>query len=186
MKSKTDTAQTTQPNQQKPIRLKKEFYQKTAVEAAPLLLGKLLCVNLEGNTVKLRITETEAYMGEEDTACHAHKGKTNRTEIMYKEGGYAYIYLCYGIHSLLNIVTGSADIPQAVLIRGVEGFNGPGKLTKALKITTQLNKENLITSNKLWIEDEGHTPKYTIAKRVGIHYATPEYKEILWRFILEN
>lgn len=168
------------------MRLSENFYNLSAVEAAPLLLGKLLCRNIDGNIKKLRITETEAYYGESDTACHASKGKTGRTKIMYEKGGCAYIYLCYGIHSLLNIVTGEENFPQAVLIRGVEGFNGPGKLTKAMEITRALNTENLITSNTLWLEDDGSTPEYTTSKRIGIDYATTEYKEKPWRFILKN
>ena len=146
------------------------------------MLGKLLCRKVDGQTVKLRITETEAYYSEEDTACHAHKGRTPRTQTMYLEGGVAYVYLCYGIHSLLNVVTGEKDHPQAVLIRGVEGYNGPGKLTKALKIDRSLNGENLIESDRLWLEDDGFTCEYTASKRIGIDYATEEYRNKLWRF----
>ena len=101
---------------------------------APALLGKLLCRRVDDKIIKYRITETECYFGEDDTACHAHKGKTERTKIMYHEGGVAYVYLCYGLHSMLNVVSGIEDFPEAVLIRGVEGYNGPGKLTKALEI----------------------------------------------------
>ncbi len=168
-------------------RLTKEFYMLSAVEAAPALLGKLLCRKIDTTTVKLRITETEAYYGEQDSACHAHRGKTERNKIMYYQGGYAYIYLCYGIHNLLNIVTGEEGFPQAVLIRGVEGFNGPGKLTKELHIARDLNSENLLTSDRLWLEEDGYTYKYKTAKRVGINYATEEYLNIPWRFIaIEN
>jgi DNA-3-methyladenine glycosylase len=130
-------------------RLTAEFYRNPAIEIAPQLLGKYLCRKQEHEIIKLKIIETEAYYGEADTACHAHKGKTERTKIMYQEGGVAYIYLCYGVHYLFNVVTGNVDFPEAVLIRGVEGFKGPGKLTKALNINKTLNGENLIYSDEI-------------------------------------
>ena len=153
---------------------------------APSLLGKLLCRRIDDEVVKYRITETECYFGEDDTACHAHKGKTERTKIMYHEGGVAYVYLCYGIHSLLNVVSGPADFPEAVLIRGVEGYEGPGKLTKALRIDRTLNGEDLINSKELWIEDDGYVANYKTDKRVGIDYASPEDREVLWRYYILN
>jgi len=165
------------------MKLDENFYRKSAIELAPLLLGKFLCRNLDENVLKYRITETEIYYGEDDTACHAHKGKTERTKILYEDGGLAYVYLCYGIHNLLNVVTGKADFPEAVLIRGIEGFSGPGKLTKALQIDRSLNGENLFTSDILWIEDDGFKPDFETSKRVGIDYATEEYRNKLWRFI---
>lgn len=166
------------------MRLNSEIYKLDVLELAPKLIGMDLCRKIDAGVIKLKITETEAYRGEEDTACHAHKGKTERTKILYEQGGVAYIYLCYGIHNLLNVVSGEKDFPQAVLIRGVEGFNGPGKLTKALKIDRSLNGENLITSNELWIEDNSsHEFNYKKDKRVGIDYASPEYRDKLWRFI---
>ncbi|MDR1773575.1 MAG: DNA-3-methyladenine glycosylase [Clostridioides sp.] len=172
-------------------KLDASFYSKPATVLAEELLGKYLCRNINGETLKLKITETECYFGEEDTACHAHKGKTKRTEIMYYEGGFAYVYLCYGIHNLLNVVTGEKDHPEAVLIRGVDGYNGPGKLTKAMNIDRSLNGENLITSNKLWIEKDGNDTKDNFevkkAKRIGIGYASEEDKNKMWRFIkIEN
>ena len=166
-------------------RLNAEDYKKDAVSLAAELLGKLLCRRTGKKLVKLRITETEAYYGEADTACHAHKGKTKRTGIMYEEGGHAYVFLCYGIHWLLNVVTGRKDFPEAVLIRGVEGINGPGKLTKALAIDGQFNGENLIESKQLWIEDDGERPVYKASKRIGIDYASEEDRNRLWRFTVE-
>ena len=166
------------------MRVDPKIYELDAVTAAPKFLGKLLCRNINGETVKLRITETESYFGEEDTACHASKGKTVRTEILYEPGRIAYIYLCYGIHYLLNIVTGEKDFPQAVLIRGIEGFNGPGKLTKHLKIDKSLNGESFIISDKIWIEDDGFECGFEASKRVGIDYATDEYRNKLWRFTM--
>jgi DNA-3-methyladenine glycosylase len=167
------------------MRLTEDFYSKNATELAPLLLGKLLCRAVGGSVIKLRVTETESYFGETDTACHASKGRTPRTEIMYRHGGFAYVYLCYGIHSLLNVVSGGAEHPQAVLIRGVEGFNGPGKLTKHLQITRSLNGENLTESDALWLEDDGFAAAYRAAPRVGIAYAAREDRERLWRFLLQ-
>ena len=166
------------------MRLSETFYQKPATELAPELLGKLLCRKIGNQVFKYRITETECYYGEEDTACHAHKGRTERTKTLYESGGISYVYLCYGIHNLFNVVTGPKEFPQAVLIRGVEGYNGPGKLTKAMGITRELNGINMITSNELWLEDDGYQPAYETGKRIGIDYATEEYRDKLWRYTI--
>lgn len=167
-------------------RLMEGFYQQPATVVAPLLLGKILCRKINGVEYKYRITETECYFGEEDTACHASKGKTERTKVLYEKGGIAYVYLCYGIHNLLNVVTGVEGHPEAVLIRGVEGYNGPGKLTKAMQIDRSFNGVDLCRSEELWIEDDGYEGNYKSDKRVGIDYATPEYRDILWRYLLEE
>jgi DNA-3-methyladenine glycosylase len=157
------------------------------LDVAPKLIGKLLVRKLDDGTIlKYRITETEVYRGEEDTACHARFGKTKRSKPLYEQGGITYVYLCYGIHHLVNVVTGNKDEPQAVLIRTVEDYDGPGKLTKALNINMDLNGIDLSTSNKLWIEDDGLDIEYTTNKRVGIDYATDYYKNIDWRFILKK
>ena len=168
------------------MRLKEDFYRQSALTVAPMLLGKLLCRKTAYGVMKCRITETEAYYGEDDTACHAHKGRTKRTEVLYEQGGTVYIYLCYGIHHLLNVVCGEKNFAQAVLIRCVEGFNGPGKLTKAMNIDMSLNRTSFIDSDELWIEDDGYNAEYTTAKRVGIDYAAQEDIDKLWRFILKN
>lgn len=157
-----------------------------AEQLAPLLLGKLLCRRTAEGILKYRIMETECYCGEEDTACHASKGKTERTKVLYEKGGTAYIYLCYGMHSLFNVVSGKKGHPEAVLIRGVAGYNGPGKLTKAMAIDRSFNEEDMATSKRLWLEDDGARPAYFTAKRVGIDYATEEYRNILWRFIVDD
>ena len=113
----------------------REFFRADALTLAPALVGKLLVRRFpDGSEKRLRITETEAYCGAEDTACHAHKGKTKRAGILWRDGGTIYVYLCYGMHEMLNIVSGSENDPQAVLIRCCEGFEGPGKLTKELGI----------------------------------------------------
>ncbi len=163
-------------------KLDRQFYLADAVTLAPLLLGKQLCCLGQGQVLRAEITETEAYLGESDTACHAHKGRTPRTQTMYLPGGHAYIYLCYGMHNLLNIVTGPAESPQAVLIRGVRGCSGPGRLTKRLSIDRSLNGEDLTASRQLWLE-EGSPLPYTATPRIGIAYATQEYREKLWRFV---
>lgn len=167
-------------------RLTKDFFRQNALDLAPSLIGKLLCRKIGKEVVKLRITETESYYGKEDTACHASKGRTTRTEPMFSEGGITYIYLCYGMYNMLNIVSGKEDNPEAVLIRGIEGFNGPGKLTQALNITRELNKIDLCLSDELWIEDDGIILDYKRTPRIGISYATQEYRNKEWRFVAIN
>ena len=167
-----------------PRRLGKKDYAVGAVMVAKALVGIWLCRRLDNGTVmRRRITETEAYCGEEDTACHAYKGRTARTDVMYALGGCAYIYLCYGMHEMLNIVTGPEGRPEAVLIRGVEGAEGPGRLTKLLGIDRSLNRENLVTSTRLWLESDGSRVKFTAAPRVGIGYASKLDQARKWRFI---
>ena len=164
-------------------RLTEDDYQRDVVTVAKSLLGATLCRRLgDGTVLRARITETEAYRGEEDTACHAHKGRTQRTDVMYAPGGCAYIYLCYGMHEMLNVVTGPAERPEAVLIRGVEGAAGPGRLTKALQISRSLNRENLVASGRLWIETDGSRPKFASAPRIGIGYASKRDQSRKWRF----
>ncbi|MDR1006422.1 MAG: DNA-3-methyladenine glycosylase [Bacteroidales bacterium] len=167
-------------------RLNQDFYLQNAMTMAPNLIGKLLCRVLDGEIMKLRITETECYYGFEDTACHAHKGKTNRNAPMFEKGGITYVYLCYGVHNMLNIVSGEENHPEAVLIRGVEGFNGPGKLTKALNITRNQNAISLINGNDLWIEDDYSKSEYISAARVRIDYADEKDRNRKWRYILLN
>ena len=163
-------------------KLSYEFYHRPCLEVARDLVGKVL---VHGE-LRLRITETEAYCGESDTACHASKGRTKRTEVMYQKAGTIYIYLCYGIHWMLNIVTGEENEPEAVLIRACEGiFGGPGKLTKALGITGSLNRESIL-GEELWIEDDGFRCPVTTDKRVGIGYASGEDQERLWRFRMQE
>jgi DNA-3-methyladenine glycosylase len=159
------------------------WFASSATELAPLLIGKLLCRATSEGILRLRITETECYFGEEDTACHAHHGRTPRTDIMYKEGGHAYVYLCYGIHSLLNLTTGPDGHPEAVLIRGVEGIVGPGRVTKRMQIDRSLNKLLLTPENGLWVEDDGTVLDFITSKRVGIDYAEGKDREIHWRFV---
>ena len=161
-------------------------YAADAVTVAKMLLGKWLCRRLgDGCVLKARIVETEAYCGEGDTACHAHCGKTERNAPMYEQGSIAYIYLCYGMHNLLNVVTGAKDYPEAVLIRGVEGAIGPGRVTKFLQVDRTLNREPLTTSKRLWIEDDGtQPPRFKATPRIGIAYATKRDQNRKWRFVV--
>ena len=172
--------------------LDQAYFSQSAVTLAPDLIGKLLCRRIgqagdaEGEILRLRITETECYFGEEDTACHAHKGRTPRTDVMYREGGRAYVYLCYGMHHLLNLTTGPEGHPEAVLIRGVEGVSGPGRLTKRLAIDRSQNTLLLTPENGLWLEDDGVRLDLQTTARIGIDYAQAEDRERLWRFVAKE
>ncbi|HEY4789008.1 MAG TPA: DNA-3-methyladenine glycosylase [Bacteroidales bacterium] len=162
------------------------FFCRDVLEVAPDLIGKVLVRRFTDGTVEhYKITETEAYRGEEDLACHASKGRTPRTEVMYHKGGKVYVYLIYGMYQMLNFVTAGENNPQAVLIRGIEGFEGPGKLTKHLQIDKSFYGEDLAKSERLWVENDGILPGYVTGKRVGIDYAGP-WKEKLWRFTLSS
>ena len=155
---------------------------KPAPEAARELVGKILVRRLpNGGVLRARITETEAYFRQTDTACHACHGRTKRTEVLYHPAGTIYVYLCYGIHWMLNLVTGAADDPQAVLIRGVEGVSGPGRVTKYLAIDKGLNDKML--GDELSLEDDGYVPQIEATPRIGIGYASEEDQARLWRFL---
>lgn len=175
--------------------LKRNFYSRSTVKVAQDLLGCFLIRKIGKKVVKAAITETEAYHGEDDLACHASRGRTPRTETMYGRAGYAYVYLIYGMYHCLNVVTAKKNFPGAVLIRGVkiEGVdcketNGPGKLCRELKINRGLNGWDLTKKEKLWIEK----PKRKISsenikksKRIGIDYAG-KCKDYLWRFEVDK
>jgi DNA-3-methyladenine glycosylase len=168
-------------------RLGTEFFSKDVLEVAPALLGKTLVrVFPEGRTERLIITETEAYRGEEDLACHASKGHTKRTKVMYCPGGYVYVYLVYGMYWMLNFVTGKKDVPQAVLIRGLAGFNGPGKLTRHLAVDKSFYGEDLSKSERLFITNGLEIVSYKTTSRIGIDYAGDIWKNKPWRFVIEN
>lgn len=169
-------------------RIGKDFFEQDALEIAPQLLGMRILRKLpDGTVLSGCITETEIYRGEDDKACHASKGKTKRTETMYKTGGHAYIYLIYGIHHLFNIVTGKEGHPQAILVRAMEKpLDGPGKWTKALSITTMQNGLYLPDSEAIWLEGDGKQRSYHTAERVGIDYAGEPWKSIKWRYIADE
>ena len=162
-------------------RLPYEFYHRPCNIVARELVGKVI---VHGET-RLRISETEVYWGEGDTACHAHKGRTKRTEVLYAPAGTIYVYLCYGIHWLLNIVTGEENDPQAVLIRACAEAPGPGKLTKMLGITGEYNRKSILETPDFRIADDGFRCETVAAPRVGIGYASREDQERLWRYILK-
>lgn len=171
--------------------IKPAFLQTHSTSAvAKKLLGKLLVRKWpDGRISRHRITEVEAYHGESDLACHASKGRTKRTDVLYRAGGVWYVYLCYGIHEMLNVVTGPAERPSAVLIRGVEGISGPGRVTKQLAIDRALNGAPAARSSGLWMEDDGFVlPKggFDVTPRIGVDYAGPIWSLKPWRFLLKR
>jgi DNA-3-methyladenine glycosylase len=172
-------------NMRSEIRLAREFFTRDVLDVAPELPGKNLVIGLpDGSHGRYKVTEVEAYRGSEDRACHAFKGRTPRTEIMFHEGGHLYIYLIYGVYWMLNIVTGQKDTPQAVLIRGVENYSGPGKLTKSLGIDKSFYGEDLVISERIWLEDAGILPEVKTGKRIGIDYAGDYWKNRPWRYYI--
>jgi DNA-3-methyladenine glycosylase len=168
-------------------RLSREFFIRDVLFVAPELIGKRLVIKSENNTFhKYLITETEAYRGSEDKACHASKGRTIRNDVMFQPGGKIYVYFVYGMYWMLNFVTGEENNPQAALIRGVEGYDGPGKLTKALGIDKSFYGEDLTSSNRIWVEDTGFLPSVKRGPRIGINYAGEYWKNKPWRFFIET
>jgi DNA-3-methyladenine glycosylase len=165
------------------IRTERNFFTRDVLEAAPGLLGKVLAVKLDDDLIRrFIISETEAYRGSDDKACHASKGRTPRTEIMFHEGGRLYVYFVYGMYWMLNIVTGIENDPQAVLIRGLKDCTGPGRVSKLLGIDRSFYGEDLVDSDRIWIEESGTTPAYKTGPRIGISYAGEPWKSMLWRF----
>jgi DNA-3-methyladenine glycosylase len=186
------------------VKLARDFYEQPTLEVARQLLGKhLVRKHAEGVTIG-RIVETEAYIGPEDKACHAAKGRTGRTEIMFGAAGHAYVYLIYGFHHMLNIVTEHVDQPAAVLIRAVEPLagvelmqarrgtherhnlcSGPGKLCKAFAVDRTLNGDD-VCGSVLYIEDCGESiAKIATTPRIGVDYAG-RWKNKPWRFIVKG
>ncbi len=165
------------------MRVDNELYKKDAEELAPLLVGRLICLQKEsGELLRMRITETECYKGMEDTACHASRGRTERNSPLWMPGGFTYVYLCYGMYHMFNIISGREDDPQGVLVRGVEGYGGPGKFTRFAGIDRSFNCMDLRSSAVMWLEEDGFVPSLVRAKRVGIDYARPADRDRLWRF----
>ena len=165
-------------------RLSLEFYVRDVLVVAPELLGKPLVRQFaDGRQKQYMITEVEAYRGAEDLACHAAKGRTPRTEVMFQEGGKVYVYLIYGMYWLLNLVTGEEGYPSAVLIRGIDGFSGPGRLGRELQLDKSFYGENLQASPRLWVENAKPVTEYKTSKRIGIGYAG-EWANKMWRFYL--
>lgn len=190
------------------MRLGEDFYQRKSVTAiARQLLGKVLVTDMNGILTSGMIVETEAYSWKE-RGCHAYGArKTPRNAIMFEKGGYAYVYLCYGMHYLFNIVTNQTNVAEAVLIRALEPISGmetmaarrgkqvkflhltsgPGKLTKALGIDRSFNGKSLL-NDEIWVEDTGVKvpPSRILATpRIGIDYAGEDAK-LPWRFVIKD
>lgn len=165
-----------------------DFYSGDPIDVARRLVGAYLCRRMPDDTViRARIVELELYH-ESERGCHAYGGKcTARNDAMFMSGGHAYVYLCYGLHNMLNIVLGPDGAGIAVLIRGLEydGCNGPGKLTRVLNITRDDNKLDLTTSDKMWLEPRDTVPDIVTGTRIGIDYAGPDAK-LPWRFAIAN
>ena len=173
------------PNlQKKHPRLKRSFFARPTLVVAQELLGKALYFN---NFCGL-ITETEAYIGEEDPACHAARGKTPRTEVMYDKAGLSYIFLIYGMYHCLNFVTERKNEPAAVLIRGLYLLNplihldGPGKLCKKIGLDRSHNKIDIAHHEKFFLQNCGLSIKYKTTERIGISKG----QDRLWRFVCDE
>ncbi len=168
-------------------RIPNSFFLREVTIVAPELLGKILIRNFDdGRIQKFMITETEAYRGGDDKACHANKGLTARTKVMFDEGGLIYVYLIYGMYWMLNFVTGKREDSSAVLIRGLEDISGPGRVGRALQLDKSFYGENLETSERIWIEDSGKNPTFTTSPRIGIDYAGEPWISKPWRFVLRE
>lgn len=164
----------------------KEVNETATPALARSLVGALLAMrDPAGRVVRRRIVETEAYDGPADEASHAHRGRTARTAVMFGPPLRWYVYLCYGVHEMLNLVTGPVDYPAAILIRGVEGAVGPGRLTRQLGIDRRFNGQPAVRATGLWIEDDGNRPppgEIIASPRIGIDYAGEEWRAKPWRF----
>ncbi len=170
-------------------KLRRAFFRRPAKELARDLIGTILVRRFRGRTLRARIVETEAYVGSHDLACHASKGRTGRTEILFGPAGRAYVYLIYGMYDMLNIVASKKEDPQCVLIRGAiplddwkSDLSGPGKLTRALRITRAQNGLDLTGSQLFLQEDRAFQPQIVATKRIGIDYAQ-EWTDALLRFV---
>jgi DNA-3-methyladenine glycosylase len=174
-------------------RLDQSFFAQDVLEVAPQLLGQTLCRRYEsGEEVRLTLTETEAYRGEEDLASHARFGKTKRNQVMYGKAGSLYVYLIYGRYWMLNVVTGNVGEPQAVLIRGArtqsgKALNGPGKIGQFLQLSNDFYGQNSLESEKLWFEKGKKVLPGNIvcSPRIGVAYAG-QWAHKPWRFELKN
>ena len=170
-----------------PERLLNSFFLRDVLQVAPEMLGKIIVRRYENQSVqRFIITEVEAYSGNGDLACHASKGKTPRTEVMFRDGGLVYVYLIYGMYWMLNIVTGKENDAAAVLIRGVENVSGPGRVGKALQLDKSFYGEELATSDRIWIEEGKKITNYTTSPRVGINYAGELWISKPWRFLMKT
>ena len=183
-------------NVRKNIVIPQKFFDRPTLDVAKDILGKFLVCKKEDDTIAVMITEVEAYVGPKDKASHASRGKTPRTSVMFGKPGYWYVYLIYGMHYCVNIVTEKEEYPAAILIRGVEGISGPGRVAKYFGIDKTFNAKLASKKSGLWIEDRGiklsagggsaigGKPRHIRrGKRIGVDYAGA-WKDKLWRFYI--
>jgi DNA-3-methyladenine glycosylase len=168
------------------------YFNRPTIMVARSLVGKYLIRCIDGREIAGKIIEVEAYVGSQDRACHAAKGRTQRTEVMFGQAGVAYVYLIYGMYHCLNVVTEREEFPSAVLIRAIELdgklIDGPGRLCRALQIDRRLNRVDLTIGESLWFEDRGEAVgRGTVGAypRIGVDYAGT-WAEKLWRFRLRT
>lgn len=160
-------------------KLPRKFYRRPADVVAAELVGKILVRRVRGQKYRARIVETEAYVGTHDLAAHSSKGRTARTEIMFGDAGYAYVYFIYGMYDMLNVVTGTKGDAQAVLIRAAEALDdwdadlsGPGKLCRAMKITrAEDNGRDLLDDELYLLDNANESPKIARSRRINVDYA---------------
>jgi DNA-3-methyladenine glycosylase len=178
----------------KPTRrvLPRIYFNRPTVTVARSLIGKYLVRSIDGRMLAGKIVEVEAYVGPQDKACHASKGRTPRTEVLFGQPGVAYVYLIYGMYHCLNVVTEREEFPAAILIRAIEIdgelIDGPGRLCRALQIDRCLNRVDLTTCESLWFEDRGilvERGDLGAHPRVGVDYAG-EWAKKPWRFRLRT
>lgn len=172
--------------------LPRSYFNRSTVRVARSLIGKYLVRVIDGRTLAGKIIEVEAYVGSEDKACHASKGRTQRTDVMFGPAGVAYVYLIYGMYHCLNVVTEREEFPSAVLIRAIELdgklIDGPGRLCRAMQIDRSLNRADLTVGESLWFEDRGASVKRGAVgahPRIGVDYAG-KWAMKLWRFRLRT
>ncbi len=170
-------------------KIRRDFYQQNAVKVARGLIGAVLVHRVRGKEYRASIIETEAYVGPHDLASHSSKGRTKRTEVMFGPAGHAYVYLIYGMYQMFNIVAGRTGSGQAVLIRAAEPLDGwkadlggPGKLTRALRITRSQNGLDLTGDRIFLLRDFSLRPKIRRTSRIGVDYAK-EWKDVKLRFL---
>jgi DNA-3-methyladenine glycosylase len=173
-------------------KLSRSFFRRPAPEVAAALIGKILVRPIDGKTLRARVVETEAYLGPHDLASHASKGRTRRTEVMFGPAGRAYVYLIYGLHEMLNVVVGRVGEAQAVLLRAADpldgwkaDLSGPGRLTRAFRITRSEYGLDLTGDQLCFLNDPAYQARVVSAKRVGIDYAG-EWKDAPLRYLDAN
>lgn len=163
-----------------------DFFEQKTIAVAKNLLGAFLVRNKNGHKIAAMITDVEVYMGPHDRASHASRGRTPRTEVMFGEAGRWYVYMVYGMHYCLNIVTEKHGYPAAILIRGIESVQGPGRVCKYFGIDKRFNALPATAKTGLWIENRGvHIRQKNIKRgsRIGVDYAGA-WKDKKWRFFL--